>query len=121
MRAALRQTRHERQAIMIFDELVRRYGEHVATRIRQELGASEFSGIRVEELSPYLALRAEEAHREYQRRLERATMNLGACTIRDETAEVLYDRWRAAEELSYLLAIAVDASNNARARGNASI
>lgn len=105
---------------MIFDELVRRYGEHVATRVRQELGPSEFSEIRVEELSPYLALRAEEAHRDYQRRLDRATMTLGACTIRDETTEVLYDRWRAAEELSYLLVLAMDARGAPRACENAS-
>lgn len=115
MRAALRHIRDERQACMLFDELVKRYGEHVAKRIQQELGSAEFSQIRLEELSPYLTLRAEEAHREYQRRLDRATMNLGACTIRDETTEVLYDRWRAAEELSYLLAIAEDASRSCAA------
>ncbi|MER2520668.1 MAG: hypothetical protein ABTQ34_08275 [Bdellovibrionales bacterium] len=112
MRMELRHIRNERQAIMVFDELVRRYGEHVAKRVQQELGSSEFSHLRLEELSPYLVLRAEEAHREYQRRLDRATMNLGACTMRDETTEVLYDRWRTAEELSYLLAIAEDANHS---------
>lgn len=117
MRAARRRIRDERLVDMLFDELVRRYGEYVSKRVQRELGSSEFSQIHLEELSPYLTLRAEEAHREYQRRLDRATMNLGSCTMRDETTEALYDRWRAAEELSYLLAIAQDAS---RAQGKAS-
>ena len=98
---------------MIYDELNRRYGSYVANRVRQELSFSEFSALDAPELLPYLEQRAEEAHKDYQERVESLVYDRRPGMERDERTDALFARWRAAEELSYIVAVAEDVNANA--------
>ena len=97
---------------MQYEELHRRYGSHVAQRVRRELTPSEFNQIRIEELAVWLETRAEAAHESYRRMLNNplASSETEAATTGDACR-----KWREAEDLSYLVAIAEDVGSTARA------
>ncbi len=99
---------------MLYEELHHRYGTHIAKRVQVELSASEFKQVDAEELAVYLEMRAEAAHREYQTRLDNPFINEELGAARAEYVGTLYHRWREAEDLAYLVAIAEDVSINAR-------
>lgn len=101
-------TAKERRGLMVFDELHSRYGTHVAKRVQQELSASEFEQLELEELPLYLETRAEFAHKEYQSRLENPFINEELGHARGDYVDVLYKRWKEAEELAYLVSITED-------------
>ena len=97
---------------MQYEELHRRYGTHVSQRVRRELTPSEFNQIEIDNLAPWLEKRAEGAHEEY-RRLQNnplAASHLDAARIGEACR-----RWREAEDLAYLVAVAEDVGMNARA------
>jgi hypothetical protein len=98
---------------MIFEELHNRYGTHVARRVQQELTPAEFDRLTLENLPTWLESRAEEAHQEYQVRLDNPFVNEELGDGREEYVSTLYRRWQEAEELSYLIAVAEDVNGHA--------
>ncbi len=74
----------------------------------------EFNQVHVEELPTYLELRAEALHKEYQIRLDDPFSKDQLEVGRSSVIDLLHRRWRAAEELSYLLMIAEDVNSNVR-------
>jgi hypothetical protein len=97
---------------VIYEELHRRYGTHVSQRLRRELSASEFSEVLLDNLTAWLAARAEAAHEAY-----RTLLNNPLASSEDDSLHTgaACRRWREAEDLSYLVAIADDVGANARA------
>lgn len=93
---------------MIYQELHQRYGNHIAKRIQVELSVSEFKQVMVEELSKYLEMRAEAAHKEYQILLDNPFINDKVRIKHEANAKALYNQWRNAEDLAYLIAVADD-------------
>lgn len=99
---------------MIFDELHQKYGSHIAKRVQLELSFSEFTKVAINELLSYLEMRAEEAHKAYQNILD------NPFAFEDKSAKYrgqvndLYQRWKEAEDLSYLIMIADDVSANTK-------
>jgi len=97
---------------MEYDELHRRYGTHVAQRVRRELTSTEFNHIKLDELPLWLESRAETAHEEYRRLLN----NPLASSDQDSAKTGKFCRhWREAEDLAYLVAVAEDVGTKARA------
>jgi hypothetical protein len=97
---------------MKYEELHSRYGTHVSQRVRHELTQDEFVHVPIAALSAWLERRAETAHEEYRRLLN----NPLATAERDmKNAGTACRRWRDAEDLAYLIAIAEDIGQNARA------
>jgi len=96
---------------MVFEELHNRYGAHVAKRVQQELTPSELAQISLEQLPVWLETRAETAHKEYQTRLGDpfADQPNG-----NQLIDTLYRRWREAEDLAYIIAVAEGVSVQAR-------
>jgi hypothetical protein len=90
---------------MQYEELHHRYGNHVAQRVRRELTSTEISSVKIDDLTLWLENRAEVAHEEYRRLLN----NPLASSDHDaaKTGEACR-RWREAEDLAYLVAIAED-------------
>jgi hypothetical protein len=88
---------------MHYEELHQRYGSHIAKRVEQELTASEFEKAKLDDLLNFLETRAETAHLEYQRRLDKL---IGVKPGAD--VDIIYNRWREAEELAYLISVADD-------------
>ena len=97
---------------MLYEELHRRYGTHVSQRVQRELTASEFNGVEIDHLPAWLEARAEVAHEEYRRLLNNPLASSEQDTTR---AGAACQRWRQAEDLAYLIAIAEDVGVNARA------
>ena len=97
---------------MQYEELHSRYGTHVSQRVRRELTPAEFTRAQIDNLPEWLATRAETAHAEYRRLQNNPLVSSHADTTR--TAEACR-RWREAEDLAYLVAIAEDVTLNARA------
>jgi hypothetical protein len=93
---------------MRYEELHRRYGNCIASRVRTELNPSEFSHIKVDELPAYLDLRAVTAQKEYRSQVEDPTVKFRGAGA----ADVLYYRWRGAENLAGIIHIACDAISN---------
>ena len=92
---------------LTYEELHRRYGTHVSQRVRRELTPSEFEILIVEDLPGWLEARAESAHDNYLRLLNNpkdGSSTGEACRL-----------WREAEDLAYLVVIAEDVGDNARA------
>lgn len=90
---------------MQYEELHRRYGTHVSQRVRSELSNSEFTHVSIEELPQWLEARADAAHDEYRQLLS----NPLASSENDHAkAGIACRRWRNAEDLAYLVAIAED-------------
>lgn len=96
---------------MLYDELHQRYGAHIAKRVQQELAPSEFSAVEIDELVTYLEVRAETTHKEYQAQLHNP---LSTGSNRSEAMDHLCRRWRAAEDLAYLLSVAENVSATVR-------
>jgi hypothetical protein len=105
------------RGVMIFEELHNRYGTHVARRVQQELTPVEFVEIALEGLPTWLEIRAETAHKEYQVRLDNPFINEELGRARDDYVDVLYRRWREAEELAYIVTVAEDVSHAQMAAG----
>jgi len=97
---------------MKYEELHHRYGTHVAQRIRRELSPSELSSLEIDSLPEWLENRADAAHEEYLRLLSNP---LAAPEKEASATGEACRRWREAEDLSYLIAIAEDVGANARA------
>lgn len=90
---------------MIYEELHRRFGAHVSERLRRDLTNAEFKMVDINDLTPWLEKRAEAAHAFYHKMLS----NPLAVSEQDQTkAGEACRRWRDAEDLSYLVAIAED-------------
>ena len=100
---------------MLYEDIHRRYGNHIARRVQQELSEIEFSEVGVNELAAYLEARAEAAHKEYQMRVDNPFINEELGARRNDYMDVLYRRWRDAEDLAYLLTITEDVGMNAQA------
>jgi hypothetical protein len=98
---------------MHYQELHQRYGSSIANRVKTELHNSEFLQINLEELLPYLELRAEAAHKEYQIQLADRYSD-GKISKHASLVDALHRRWKEAEELAYLLLVAEDVNTNAR-------
>ena len=97
---------------MQYEDLHRRYGTHVSQRVRRELKESEFNKVNIDDLAEWLEARAETAHEEYRQLLNNPLM----ITESDFTqAGEACRRWRAAEDLAYLVAIAEDVGIKAKA------
>ena len=100
-----------------YEDLHRRYGTHVSQRVRRELTPSEFSAVNIEQLQDWLEARAESAHEEYRRLLNNPLSSSETETGR--TGEACR-RWREAEDLAYLVAIADDVGANISAMQSSS-
>ena len=85
-----------------------RYGAPISKRVQFELSPSEFSSVVIENLPAYLETRALRAHKEYQKRIENNFVNEDPAAKHVEHVDVLYRRWRDAEDLAYLVAVAED-------------
>jgi hypothetical protein len=97
--------------IVQYEELHRRYGPHVSQRIKRELTTAEFNHVKLDDLPEWLEERAEAAHAEYHSLLNNPLVSSAEGAI--STGEACR-RWRAAEDLSYLIAVADDVGANAR-------
>ncbi|MDP9126834.1 MAG: hypothetical protein M3N08_01050 [Pseudomonadota bacterium] len=96
---------------MQYQELNQRYGSHIAKRVQAELDFTEFRHIDLMELPAFLENRAVTAHKEYQANIDnpfsekheekRAALN-----------DRLLNRWRNAEYVSALVAMAEDVSEH---------
>jgi len=93
---------------MLYEELHRRYGNHVAKRIQRGLNHIEFNSVTLDVLPTYLEKRAEKAAKEYKTLMDNP---LDRGNVR---CEILQTSWREAEDLAYLLAIAEDVSMTVR-------
>jgi hypothetical protein len=93
-----------------YEELHSRYGTHVAQRLKRELSDSEFSHIGIDQLQDWLEARAETAHNDYRRLLNNP---LSGGNDADRTGDCCR-RWREAEDLAYLVAIADDVDVSAK-------
>lgn len=91
---------------MRYDQLHERYGSHIARRVQMELSASEFRQVTPGELLQYLEMRAEAAHREYKTRLDNPFVNKELGSARAGYIDLLYNRWREAEDLCYVITVA---------------
>lgn len=90
---------------MHYEELHHRYGGHVSQRVRNELTESEFKHVSLNNLSHWLEKRAEDAHHRYRVLLNNP---LASSEIDHARAGEACKRWRQAEDLAYLVAIATD-------------
>ncbi len=97
---------------MQYEDLHHRFGTHVAQRIRRELTPSEFNEVKIEELTGWLEARAEAAHETYRTLLNNPLASSDTDTVKAGEA---CRRWREAEDLAYLVAVAEDVGDNARA------
>ncbi len=97
---------------MFYEELHSRFGTHVAQRIKRELTPSEFNQTDIDDLIEWLETRAEGAHDAYRGLLNNPLAISEKDTIKAGEA---CRRWREAEDLAYLVAVADDVSTNARA------
>jgi hypothetical protein len=97
---------------VVYEELHRRYGPHVSQRVRRELSPSEFGDVLLDNLTAWLAVRAETAHETYRNLLNNP---LAASEDDAQRTGTACRRWREAEDLSYLVAIADDVSGYTRA------
>ncbi|MDX2027034.1 MAG: hypothetical protein SFW62_00165 [Alphaproteobacteria bacterium] len=104
---------------MRYEQLHERYGTHIAKRVQVELSASEFRQLTPEALVQYLETRAETAHREYKTRLDNPFVNEELGSARAGYVDLLYNRWREAEDLCYVVTVADGVSSHARATVNA--
>jgi hypothetical protein len=96
---------------LLYEELHRRYGTHVSQRVRRELTVEQFREIRIEDLPDWLEARAEAAHDEYRQLLNNP---LASSEYDNMLSGAACQRWRDAEDLAYLVAIAEDVGGNAR-------
>jgi hypothetical protein len=96
---------------MLYEELQRRYGTHVSQRIKRELTLAEFNQVLVENLVGWLETRAEAAQVEYSTMLNNPLSYAQDGQFR---AGVACRRWRDAEDLAYLVAIAEDVGDTFR-------
>lgn len=94
---------------MLYEDLHQRFGSHIAKRVQVELSASEFKQVDVEGLVLYLETRAEIAHKEYQSRVDNPFSR-----AKDGNMDALYQRWRDAEDLAYLVMVAEDVGTATR-------
>jgi hypothetical protein len=94
-----------------YEEIHRRYGTHVSQRVCRELTPSEFNQIEIDSLPAWLEARAESAHEEYRRLQNNPLAESEVDVARTGDA---CRRWREAEDLAYLVAIAEDVGMNAR-------
>ncbi len=85
---------------------------HVAQRIRRELTPLELNSIDIDSLPEWLEARAESIHEEYARLLSNPLAVPEK--VPSETGRACR-RWREAEDLAYLVAVADDVGLNARA------
>ena len=97
---------------MLYEELHSRFGTHVSQRVKRELSHSEFAEIVIDDLAHWLEARAEAAHEEYRGLLNNP---LASSTKDSMRAGDACRRWREAEDLAYLVAVAEDVGANARA------
>lgn len=100
------------EAVLKYEDLHHRYGTHVSQRVKRELTPSEFNAIAIDQLQDWLEARAETAHDEYRRLLNDP---LSSSEKEHGGAGEACRRWREAEDLAYLVAIANDVGANARA------
>jgi hypothetical protein len=96
---------------VLYEELHRRYGAHVSQRVKRELSLSEFNQVLVQNLVGWLEARAEAAHAEYSNMLNNPLAYTSADQMR---AGIACRRWRDAEDLAYLVAIAEDVGDTIR-------
>lgn len=93
---------------MLYEELHQRFGSYISKRVQLELGLSEFNQVVIADLSHYLNARAETAHKDYQARLDNPLIHEEQHKSRAQSLDSLYHRWRDAEDLAYLVSVAVD-------------
>ncbi|MDE2029396.1 MAG: hypothetical protein KGI97_02410 [Alphaproteobacteria bacterium] len=92
---------------MQYEDLHHRYGTHVSQRVKRELTPSEFNQVSIDNLPSWLEARADAAHETYRHLLS----NPLAVSNKDQMrAGEACRRWRAAEDLAYLVVIAEDVS-----------
>jgi hypothetical protein len=107
------------RGMMLFEELHNRYGAHVTRRVQQELTSSEFAQISIDQLPTWLETRAETAHQAYEQRLGNPfgdeAVAKKAKAAPSDSVDSLYRRWREAEELAYIIAVAEDVTSHAQA------
>ncbi|MDE1900831.1 MAG: hypothetical protein KGI37_04190 [Alphaproteobacteria bacterium] len=90
---------------MLYEELHRRYGTHVSQRVKRELTASDFDAVAIDDLPEWLEARAEAAHDEYRQLLNNP---ISMASGDQSAAGAACRRWREAEDLAYLIAVAED-------------
>jgi len=90
---------------LTFEELYSRYGSYISQRLRQDLLSSEFDMIELGGLPQWLEDRADKAHRNYLLLLNNPI--LAAMDKKNvSNTGMACRRWREAEDLAYLVAIA---------------
>ncbi len=98
---------------MLYEDLHNRYGRSISQRVYHDLTASEFKHIDIDMLPEWLEKRAEAAHEEYSHLLSHpVTASKGNNINRTGMA---CRKWREAEDLAYLIAIAQEVSSTAKA------
>jgi len=102
--------------MMLYDELHRRFGSHIARRVQVELSASEFECVICDQLTLFLDDRAEAAHRDYQALLNNPFARDEMGPAHEQKVNNLHRRWREAEDLAYLVSVAEDVSQTTTRR-----
>ncbi len=97
---------------MLYDHLQQRYGTHLAKRVQRELNGKEFAQVPVDQVSEFLAARADKAAQDYKSLMDNP---LERGNVR---SEVLQKRWQDAEDLAYIVTIADDVTLTVRASMN---
>lgn len=99
---------------MRYEELHERYGSHIAARVQLELSSAEFEQVVVDDLLTFLEKRAEIAHSEYQSYMTNPLRDESVKGKEKFNPDVAHQRWREAEDLAYLIAIAQGVSDQTR-------
>jgi len=89
---------------LTFEELNSRYGSYISQRLRQDLLSSELDTVEIEGLPQWLEERAEKAHKNYLMLLNNPI--LSSMDKNASSTGLACRRWRDAEDLAYLVAIA---------------
>jgi hypothetical protein len=97
---------------MLYDELHRRFGNHIARRVLAELTRTEFLRAKAHALAEYLDLRAEVAHRVYQTYMDNPFGREKSDKDRKKQIDILYRLWHEAEDLAFVIAVAEGVGHN---------
>jgi len=99
---------------MILEDIQRRYGGYIAKRLQTELNITDLADTDLAGLVDFLNERAEAAHRAYKKYLDNPLAAPHDATAKEKTGN-LYNSWRDAEELAYLISVAESVHDTATA------
>lgn len=94
---------------MIYDELYRRFGSLLATKIMEEIAVDEFSKLTLDQLVEFFEQKASRARAAYFAIIGNPFVSGALDGKRADYASQLYNQWKSADRLSYLISVAEEA------------